>query len=177
MPLRGFSSHSLRTSVKKMSIDSRKLGISFAGAATVGTKREDVGLEGLGPWLDQREAEKVAEENRRKRLVDTWQPLESIVKAALERVNAKLAAHSEYKLYLYDPNFFGRHYSGYGTIAKLVGETVVGYDDIPFVVTEDAFYVAGFHHWSEGFALPFDSVTVDGLADTVADAVKSMIEG
>ena len=53
---------------------------------------------------------------------------------------------------------------------------VGGYDTIPFVVTKEVFYVAGLHHWSEGIALPFDRVTVEVVANTVADAVKSMIE-
>jgi hypothetical protein len=106
---------------------------------------------------------------------ETQRLLQEIV--AVGRVNAKLGAHSEYQLLLYEPNFFGRDYSGYGTLAKLSGGKVWGYDTIPFVVTEEVFYVAGMHHWGEGLALPFDRVTIQVLSDAVADAVKEMIEG
>jgi hypothetical protein len=141
---------------------------------TMGSK-PGVGLEGLGPWLDERHEERVVEDNRRKSLIKLWEQIQPMVKDAVERVNAKLGAHSEYQLLLYEPNFFGRDYSGYGTEAKLLGGEVVGYDTIPFVVTKEAFYVAGLHHWGEGLAMPLDRVTAEVVVDTVADAVKSMI--
>jgi hypothetical protein len=143
----------------------------------VGRNPGDNGVEGLGPWLDQRQMEKTTEDNRRKQLVAIWEQVQPIVIEAVERVNAKLAAHSEFKLYLYGSDFFGRDYSGYGTLCKLAGGKLVGYDTIPFVVTEQVFYVAGLHNWGEGLELSFESVTVQVVADAVADAVKGMIEG
>jgi hypothetical protein len=141
-----------------------------------------IGLDELGHWLEQRRAESdtetAQEEARRKCLVARWTDLHPVVIEAIARVDAKLAERSRYRLNaISSPDFFGREYVGYGAEWKLVGREIDGYDTVPFVVTDDCFYVAGLHHWGEGLELPFDQVTVEAVADAVASAVKNMIEG
>ena len=88
-----------------------------------------IGLEGLGVWLEQRQAEIEAggraEESRRAGLIARWTQLQPAVVESIERVNAKLAACSEYQLHLSgSPDFFGE-YAGYGSEYKLQGGRVI----------------------------------------------------
>ena len=94
----------------------------------------------------------------------------------IELVNAKLAEHSNMYLIKSEPNYFGRERTGFGIECKLNVPTT-GYEDLPLVITEEGLYVAGFHHWGEGNMTPPHRLTVRGLADEIADGIKSLIEG
>jgi len=135
------------------------------------------GLEGMGQWLDRRltaeETEKQQEEDRRNNLRALWVRFRPVVMQAVELVNAKLADHSRMHLISSEPDFFGRDYSGYGVVCTLMGENDI---KVPLAVTDDSLYVAGAYTWSEGQKIALDGLTVETLADEIADGLKGLLD-
>lgn len=138
------------------------------------------GLEAMGHWLERRrmeeETEKQQEQDRLNNLKSLWAKFEPTVTQAIDLVNAKLAEHSKMHLIKSEPDYFGRDRDGFGIECSLNVPTT-GYDDLPLVITEEGLYVAGFHHWGEGNKIPFHQLTVETLANEIADGVKALIEG
>jgi hypothetical protein len=134
---------------------------------------EPTGVEAFGPWLERRridhEDEKRKEEDRRNHLIAMWTQTEPSVMQAIELVNAKLIQHSAMRLEaMAEHKFYGHEDSSYGIQYWLTGAR--GMPSISFRVTEDNLYVAYVE-------IPLDRLTIEAIADALADEVKSAIEG
>src|SRR5262245_20669969 len=86
------------------------------------TQPKPGGLQGLGEYLDERqadeEAEKWKEEDRLIRLKTVWADIYPTVKEAVELVNSKLASHKMH-VSLSPPDFFGRERHAFGALCEL----------------------------------------------------------
>jgi hypothetical protein len=143
------------------------------------------GMEELGQYLERsgvEEAEaKRAEEERRDRLIALWREVEPKVLEAVKNVNYILSAHrGEMHLELSEAEFVGRDEDAFGIICKLVGSgrPSLGYDgEFGLVLYNEKLYVGGFHSWGEGAQLPVEGVTVDVLANAIANGARWALEG
>jgi hypothetical protein len=90
-------------------------------------------------------------------------------------VNDKLIQHGEMRLVPEStPGFVGKDDAGYGFRCRVEG---IFDSHIPLVVTEEALFIAGSYRWSEGTKILIQWVTIEAVADALADGVRWTIEG
>jgi len=146
------------------------------------------GLEGLGEYLERRQAEQEAqqrqEEDRLNQLRTRWENISPSVKQAVDLVNAKLASR-EMHVTLSPPDFVDRERGVYGVECALNIKSVSSFDmayegkQYLVVVDDDGgrLYVGGFHHWKDGAPFPLKEISFQRVADAIADSIKSFLQG
>src|SRR5262249_44226756 len=116
------------------------------------------------------------EESRRERLRSLWAEVEPQVIAAIERVNKMLGEHrSEMHLHFSEAKFVGREDEAFGIRCTLLGSgRSLGYEGFSVVVNDEKLFVAAL---GEPHELPIATLTLDALANAIADRARWALEG
>jgi hypothetical protein len=144
---------------------------------------QPMGLSGLNKYLSERQEDVEKQHARVVRLKGLWTDVKPTLEKSVELVNSALSPHGMHAM-LSPPDFFDENQTIFGAVCTLQidGRTSFALPyggELTIALTDESgsvLYAGGCHTWSDGTRFRLNELTVEALADIIANTFKSILE-